>query len=152
MEQLLKMVGQIKRKNRLKIFLLTISFVIIAIFITYQLYPTPSKTVRHFFTYLMREEYVKAYNLIDGKYKEKRGSLEKFSDEYRKAVEGGTRTKEVRITGIEKTKEPNKVIIDVTVRALYFGDLIDTNGKYVVEKIKGKGWKIVDNVSLTQSK
>jgi len=100
----------------------------------------------------MREEYVKAYNLIDGKYKEKRGSLEKFSDEYRKAVEGGTRTKEVRITGIEKTKEPNKVIIDVTVRALYFGDLIDTNGKYVVEKIKGKGWKIVDNVSLTQSK
>lgn len=100
----------------------------------------------------MREEYAKAYNLIDGDYKEKRGSLEKFASEYSEAVKSGTRTKGVKITGIERTGEPNKVIVDVTVRALYFGNLIDTNGRYMVEKIKGKGWRIVDNVSLTQNK
>lgn len=146
------MVGQIKRKNYLKIAFYIVVAVLVGIFICYQFYPTPSKTVRQFFTYLMREEYEKAYNLIDGSYKEKRGSLEKFSSEYRQAVESGTRTKGVRITGIEKTGEPNKVIVDVTVRALYFGDLIDTNGRYLVEKIRGKGWRIIDNVSLTQNK
>ncbi|HOJ16794.1 MAG TPA: hypothetical protein PLD35_05455 [Caldisericia bacterium] len=146
------MVGQIKRKNHLKIAFYIVVAVLVGIFICYQFYPTPSKTVRQFFTYLMREEYEKAYNLIDGSYKEKRGSLEKFSSEYRQAVESGTRTKGVRITGIEKTGEPNKVIVDVTVRALYFGDLIDTNGRYLVEKIRGKGWRIIDNVSLTQNK
>ena len=146
------MVGQIKRKNCLKIALYVVIIALVGIFVFYQFYPTPSKTVRQFFTYLMREEYEKAYNLIDGSYKEKRGSLEKFSSEYRQAVEGGTRTKGVKITGVEKTGEPNKVIVDVTVRALYFGDLIDTNGRYLVEKIQGKGWRIVDNVSLKQDK
>ena len=96
------MVGQIKRKNRLKIVLYVVIIVFVGIFIFYQFYPTPSKTVRQFFTYLMQEEYEKAYNLIDGSYKEKRGSLEKFSSEYQQAVEGGTRTKGVKITGVEK--------------------------------------------------
>jgi hypothetical protein len=146
------MVGQIKRKNRLKNILLIVLIVLIGIFVTYQFYSTPSKTVREFFTYLMREQYEKAYNLIDGEYKEKRGTLEKFSKEYQDAVRSGTRTKGVKITGFKKTDKQNRVIVNVTVRALYFGDIIDTNGSYVVQKIPGKGWRIVDNVSSSKEK
>jgi len=100
----------------------------------------------------MREQYEKAYNLIDGEYKEKRGTLEKFSKEYQDAVRSGTRTKGVKITGFKKTDKQNRVIVNVTVRALYFGDIIDTNGSYVVQKIPGKGWRIVDNVSSSKEK
>jgi len=146
------MVGQIKRKNRLKNILLIVLIVLIGIFVTYQFYSTPSKTVREFFTYLMREQYEKAYNLIDGEYKEKRGTLEKFSKEYQDAVRSGTRTKGVKITGFKKTDKQDQVIVNVTVRALYFGDIIDTNGSYVVQKIPGKGWRIVGNVSSSKGK
>lgn len=144
------MVGQIKRKNRLKNLLLIVLIVLIGIFITYQFYPTPSKTVRSFFIYLMREEYDKAYNLIDGSYRDIRGDLEKFTKEYQDAVRSGTRTKGVKITGIEKTGEKDKFIVNVTVKALYFGNLVDTNGSYIVQKIPKKGWRIVDNVSSSK--
>lgn len=131
------------------LFILTISFLW---FFIYLLVPSPQKTVRSFFTNIKLEKYEKAYRLIEGKYKEKRGSLDKFSEEYRLAVESGTRTKKIVINTIKAGKEKNQRIVSVTVSVLYIGSVVDTQGSYLVEKIPGKGWRIVENVSNQENK
>jgi len=130
-------------------FLLIVSFIW---FLIYMIMPTPQKTVRYFFTNIKLEKYEKAYQLIDGDYKVKRGSLDKFSEEYRLAVEGGTRTKKIAIKGIKAGKQKNQRIVSVTVSVLYIGSIVDTQGSYLVEKIPGKGWRIVENVSSQENK
>ena len=114
--------------------------------------PTPQQTVRSFFTHIKMERYDKAYQLIDGAYKEKRGSIEKFSEEYKLAVQSGTKTEKITISGIKATKNPLQKIVSVTVSVLYIGSIVDTQGSYLVEKIPGKGWRIVDNVTSQESK
>jgi hypothetical protein len=122
-------------------------------FLVYLLIPTPQKTVRSFFNNIKLEQYSQAYKLIDGPYKEKRGTIDKFTDDYRLAnVEGGTRTKKVVITEVRSGPKPNQKIVSVTVSVLYLGSIVDTQGFYLVENIPGKGWRIVDNVSSQESK
>lgn len=137
------------------IFYLLILILVIGLvwFIVYLLIPTPQKTVRSFFNDIKLEKYREAYNLIDGAYKEKRGSIQKFTDDYRLAnVEGGTRTKRVVITEVKPGPKLNQKIVSVTVSVLYLGSVVDTQGFYLVENIPGKGWRIVDNVSSQESK
>jgi len=120
-------------------------------FIIYLAVPSPQKTVRSFFHLIKMEKYNEAYKLIDGPYKAKRGSLEKFSQEYSLAVQSGTRTEKIKISGIKSTKNPLQKIVSVTVSVFYTGSTVDTQGSYLVEKIPGKGWRIVDNVSSQES-
>jgi hypothetical protein len=138
-------------------FILYLLLLVLAIglvwFVVYLIIPTPQKTVRSFFNDLKLEKYDKAYQLIDNPYKAKRGSIEKFTEEYRAATtEGGTRTKKVVITGIKPGPKTNQKIVSVTVSVLYLGSVVDTQGSYLVEKIPGKGWRIVDNVSSQENK
>jgi len=133
-------------------FLLCILIVFFVWFVSYLIIPTPQKTVRSFFTHIKLENYQKAYQLIDGKYLEKRGTLVNFSTEYKLAVESGTRTKKIVISGVEATKNPKQKIVSVVVSVLYIGSVVDTQGSYLVEKINGKGWRIVDNVTNQQNK
>jgi hypothetical protein len=121
-------------------------------FVVYLIVPTPQKTVRSFFTNIRLEQYSKAYRLIDGPYKAKRGSVDKFTEEYKLAVESGTRTKKIVISGIKPGPKPNQKIVSVIVSVLYTGSIVDTNGSYLVEKIPGKGWLIVENVSNQENK
>jgi hypothetical protein len=100
----------------------------------------------------MEENYSKAYQLIDGEYKISRGSLEKFTKDYREAVRSGTRTKKITIERVKKTENSNQRIVDVVVRILYQGGLVDTNGSYLLEKIQHKGWRIIKNVSSERKK
>ena len=127
--------------------IISIIVLFLIVLIIYQIVPSPSRTVRYFFTYLMDENYNKAYQLIDGEYKISRGSLEKFTIDYREAVRSGTRTKKITIERVKKTDNRNQRIVDVVVRILYQGGLVDTNGSYLLEKIPNKGWRIVKNVS-----
>lgn len=121
-------------------------------FIIYLAVPSPQKTVRSFFNLIKMEKYNEAYKLIDGPYKAKRGSLEKFTLEYSMAVQTGTRTEKINISGIKSTKNPLQKIVSVTVSVFYTGSMVDTQGSYLVEKIPGKGWRIVDNVSSQENK
>jgi len=132
--------------------LVSVLFISLLWFIIYLAIPSPSKTVRTFFTAIMNEDYKRAYNLIDGKYKLKRGSLENFSNEYKQAVYGGTRTKRVRITGYKNTTIPTQKIVAVKITVLYTGSVLDTEGSYLVEKVLNKGWRIIDNVSNQENK
>lgn len=116
-------------------------------FLLYLFIPGPGKTTRSFFLYLKSEQYDKAYQLIDGQYKESRGSLSRFSNEYKTAALSGTRTKKISINNIYRTTKANQYIVNVTVRVLYRGDVLDTDGSYLLQKIPGKGWRIVQNVS-----
>jgi hypothetical protein len=121
-------------------------------FALYLIIPTPAKTTRSFFMHLKYERYEKAYQLIDGAYKESRGSLERFSNEYYNAVLSGTRTRKVTIRSILRTDKPKQYIVNVTVQVLYRGEITDTDGSYLLENIPGKGWRIVRNVSSLMNK
>jgi hypothetical protein len=126
-----------------------VSFLVLFIlsFLLYLFIPSPGKTTRSFFLYLKSEQYDKAYNLTDGQYKESRGSLNRFSSEYKAAALSGTRTIKVSIKNVYRTTKANQYIVSVTVRVLYRGDILDTDGSYLLEKFPGKGWRIVQNVS-----
>jgi hypothetical protein len=125
---------------------------ILIVLLVYQFIPSPAKTVRQFFTYLMEENYPRAYQLIDGEYKKSRGSLDKFTSDYRDAVRSGTRTKMITIQAVKNGNDKNERIVDVVVRILYQGGLVDTNGSYLLEKLPNKGWKIIKNVSSERKK
>ncbi len=113
----------------------------------YHLIPCPGKTTRQFFLHLKYERYEEAYGLTDGIYRENRGPFERFRREYYDAVRSGTRTRRVFINGIQRTDQPDHYIVHVTVRVLYRGDLLDTQGSYLLRNVSGKGWRIVQNVS-----
>ncbi len=132
----------------LKKILIFLLILFLGAFFAYLLIPSPAKTTRQFFLYLKNENYEKAYQLIDGQYKKSRGSMERFTNEYANAVVSGTRTQKVTIKGIQRVEGNSKqYIVHVTVRILYRGDMMDSDGSYLLEKIPGKGWKIVQNVS-----
>ncbi|HOI24643.1 MAG TPA: hypothetical protein PK581_03490 [Caldisericia bacterium] len=136
-----------KLASFLKFILVSLLVVFLLSFVLYLFIPGPGKTTRSFFLYLKSEQYDKAYQLIDGQYKESRGSLSRFSNEYKAAALSGTRTKKITINHVYRTNKANQYIVNVTVRVLYRGDILDTDGSYLLEKIPGKGWRIVQNVS-----
>lgn len=136
----------------ISILLLSILVVGLVCFVVYLVIPSPQKTVRSFFLNIKLEKYDKAYVLIDGAYKLKRGSLEKFTDEYFQAVQTGTRTKKIVVSNVKSGKKPNQKIVTVNITVFYTGADVETKGSYLVEKIPGKGWRIVDNVSSQESK
>ncbi|MDD4663614.1 MAG: NTF2-like N-terminal transpeptidase domain-containing protein [Caldisericia bacterium] len=121
-------------------------------FIVYMFIPTPTKTMRNFFVALREQNYEKAYNMIDGQYKIKRGSFEKFSKEYYQALENGTRTKSIKIVSVDKWEKVNQRSVEVEVTVLFNGKMTPTYGTYVLENIPSKGWRIVENISHLNKK
>jgi len=139
----------------LKIFeylLATVIMVGLLAFIVYMAIPSPSKTIRNFFVALRMQNYQKAYQLIDGQYLEKRGSLEKFTKDYIQAIESGTRTKKIQVLSVDKWTKENQRAVEVQVSVLFNGKMTETYGTYVLEKIPSKGWRIVENVSHLNKK
>lgn len=136
----------------ISILILSILVIGVISFVVYLVIPSPQKTVRSFFLNIKLEKYKKAYALIDGNYLLKRGSLEKFTDEYFQAVQTGTRTKKIVISNVKPGKKPNQKIVSVNITVFYTGADVETKGSYLVEKIPGKGWRIVDNVTSQESK
>lgn len=121
-------------------------------FVIYLFIPSPAKTIRTFFVALRMQNYQTAYNLIDGQYLTKRGSLEKFTKDYIQAIESGTRTKNIKVLSVDKWTKDNQKAVEVQVSVLFNGKMTETYGTYVLEKIPSKGWRIVENISHLNKK
>lgn len=137
----------LKFLNVLKRVIVILVILFVASLTIYHLVPCPGKTTRQFFLHLKYERYEKAYELTYGQYRERRGPYERFAREYSEAILTGTRTRRVFIDSIQRTDQNDHYIVHVTVRVLYRGEIMDTQGSYLLRKVPGKGWRIVQNIS-----
>lgn len=125
------------------ILLFLLVFIVIKSFI-----PTPQKTVRQYFNYIIEEKYDKAYALIDGTIKANKGTLEEFSALFDNSRQHGTVYERIKIIQVRETSRVSQKIVAFVLYSKEKGRKTEANGSYVVEYNKTlKKWLIVDSLN-----
>lgn len=110
--------------------------------------PSPQKIVKQYFNFIKTEQYDKAYALIDGNYKQSKGSLEQFSALFDNSRQHGTVYEKVTIIQVRETSRVSQKVVAFVLYTKEKGRKTEANGSYVVEKNKTtKKWMIVDSLN-----
>jgi len=115
-------------------------------FLTSRVLPSPQKTVRNYFNYIINEDYAKAYELISENYKKSKGTLEEFSALFANARAHGTVYKGVKINSVRETKRISQKIVAFTLIVKEMGKDTTSFGQYLVTKEADNTWKIADSL------
>lgn len=124
---------------------LIIIFVILY-FLNSRVLPSPQKTIRDYFNYIINDDYEKAYGLITGNFKKSKGSLEEFTALFENVKAHGTVYKEVKINSVEPTQRKSQKLVIFTLIVKESGRETTSTGQYVVVKEADNIWRIADSL------
>jgi len=125
-----------------------IVFILLLFFVIKSFTPAPQKTVRQYFNYIIKEQYDKAYALIDGTYKTNKGTLEEFSALFDNSRQHGTVYERIKIIQVRDTSRVSQRIVAFILYSKEKGRKTEANGSYAVEYNKTlKKWLIVDSLN-----
>jgi len=117
-----------------KLLLITIIAIIvisgIIYFLNSNVLPSPQKTVKDYFNYIINEDYSKAYELLTGNFKQSKGTLEEFTALFENARAHGTVYVGVKINSVTNTNRKSQKIVSFSLKVKEKGRETTSFGQY----------------------
>ncbi|HQG82357.1 MAG TPA: hypothetical protein PK455_05970 [Caldisericia bacterium] len=133
-----------------KLLLITIIAIIvisgIIYFLNSNVLPSPQKTVKDYFNYIINEDYSKAYELLTGNFKQSKGTLEEFTALFENARAHGTVYVGVKINSVTNTNRKSQKIVSFSLKVKEKGRETTSFGQYLVIKEADNIWRISDSL------
>jgi uncharacterized membrane protein YvbJ len=135
-------------KNKLLLIIIIAIIVISGIiyFLNSNVLPSPQKTVKDYFNYIINEDYSKAYELLTGNFKQSKGTLEEFTALFENARAHGTVYVGVKINSVTNTNRKSQKIVSFSLKVKEKGRETTSFGQYLVIKEADNIWRISDSL------
>lgn len=115
-------------------------------FLNSNVLPSPQKTVKDYFNYIVNEDYSKAYELLTGNFKKSKGTLEEFTALFENARAHGTVYAGVKINSVTNTNRKSQKIVSFSLKVKEKGRETTSFGQYLVIKEADNIWRIADSL------
>ncbi|MDD3427405.1 MAG: hypothetical protein PHR42_00505 [Caldisericia bacterium] len=115
-------------------------------FLNSNVLPSPQKTVKDYFNYIINEDYSKAYELLTGNFKQSKGTLEEFTALFENARAHGTVYVGVKINSVTNTNRKSQKIVSFSLKVKEKGRETTSFGQYLVIKEADNIWRISDSL------
>lgn len=135
-----------KNKWFIIIIIAIVAVSVLIYFLNSRILPSPQKTVRDYFNYIINEDYSKAYELLSENYKKSKGTLEEFTALFENARAHGTVYVGVKINSVTNTNRKSQKIVSFSLKVKEKGRETTSFGQYLVVKEADNIWRIADSL------
>jgi uncharacterized membrane protein YvbJ len=139
----------VKRGKNKWLLIIIVAIIVVSVliyFLNSRILPSPQKTVRDYFNYIINEDYSKAYELLSENYKKSKGTLEEFTALFENARAHGTVYVGVKINSVTDTNRKSQKIVSFSLKVKEKGRETTSFGQYLVVKEADNIWRIADSL------
>jgi hypothetical protein len=103
--------------------------------------------IKDYFKALQAGQFERAYSMIDGEFKKKKGSFTEYIQPLTQAAAMGRIYDKVTILSVTSSESGMEKIVTFTISIYENQKQMTLNGVYAVIKLEGKAWKIFDTIT-----